>query len=193
MLASVLLTFQYRLLPTKSQHRALERILEQQRQLYNAALEERIDAYRKAAITRSYIDQCKALTEWRQSDPDAAALPSNLQRWTLTRLDEAYQGFFRRVSKGGKPGFPRFRGKARFDTFGFREFRGIRFEDGRLRFKGMPGGIRAHLHRPLPDGTSIRCCVFRREVKGWFVGFAVVVPEALIRRGGRAVGVDLGI
>ena len=39
------LTYRYRLLPTKRQHRALETILELQRQLYNAALEERIDAY----------------------------------------------------------------------------------------------------------------------------------------------------
>lgn len=69
----MILTYRYRLLPTKAQHRALERILESQRHLYNAALEERIDAYRKANIARSYIDQAKALTEWRQSDPEATA------------------------------------------------------------------------------------------------------------------------
>jgi putative transposase len=46
----VILTYHYRLLPTKQQHRALEAILESQRQLYNAALEERIDAYRKASV-----------------------------------------------------------------------------------------------------------------------------------------------
>ena len=59
-------TFCYRLLPTKRQHRALEEILESQRQLYNAGLEERIDAYRKAGITRTYVDQSKALTEWAE-------------------------------------------------------------------------------------------------------------------------------
>jgi putative transposase len=89
-------------LPTKQQHRALEAILESQRQLYNAALEERIDAYRKAGMTRSYIDQTKALTEWRQSDPEARALPVKLQRATLKRLQDAYAGFFRRVKVGGK-------------------------------------------------------------------------------------------
>ena len=93
----MILTYHYRLLPTKRQHRALEAILESQRQLYNAALEERIDAYRKAHVTRSYFNQTKALTEWRRDDPEAAALPANLQRATLKRLDEAYRGFFRRV------------------------------------------------------------------------------------------------
>ena len=192
-LGFVILTFRYHLLPSKRQHRALESILERQRQLYNAGLEERIDAYRKAGLSRSYIDQCKGLTEWRQSDPEAAALPLALQRWTLKSLHEAYQGFFRRVRKGGKPGFPRFRGKGRFDAFGFRTFCGIRFEEGRLRFKGLPGSLRVHLHRPLPDGASIRSCVFRRDVKGWMVGFAVETTEGPVRHGRCVVGVDLGI
>src|SRR5882762_2430626 len=113
----MILTYRYRLLPTKQQHRALEALLESQRQLYNAALEERIDAYRKAKVTRTYFDQTKGLTEWRQDDPEASALSILLQRATLKRLDEAYKAFFRRAKAGKKPGFPRFRGKGWFDSF----------------------------------------------------------------------------
>jgi transposase len=65
----MIITFRYRLLPTKRQHRALEAILESQRHLYNAALEERIDAYRKAGITPTYFDQTVGLSEWRRVDP----------------------------------------------------------------------------------------------------------------------------
>src|SRR6266849_6428 len=75
----MILAYRYRLLPTKRQHRALTEILESQRQLYNAALEERIEAFRKAGVTRNYVDQTKALTEWRQEDTDARALPVSLQ------------------------------------------------------------------------------------------------------------------
>lgn len=189
----MILTYCYRLLPSKPQHRALEESLESQRQLYNAALEERIGAFRNAGITRTYIDQCKALTEWRQSDPEAALAPVCQQRWTLKQLDEAFRGFFRRAKAGAKPGFPRFRGKGRFGSFGFREFSGIRFEHGRLRFAGMPGGLRVHLHRALPEGARIRSCVFRREDKGWKVGFAVDILAAPQRPSTRAVGVDLGL
>jgi putative transposase len=187
------LTLRYRLLPTKQQHRALEAILESQRQLYNAALEERVDAYRKANVTRTYFDQTKALTEWRRDDPEASALPVTLQRATLKRLDEAYKGFFRRVKSDGKPGFPRFRGKGWFDSFGFRAFRGISLQAGRLRFKGMPGALRVHLHRPMPAEALFRNCVFRRDVKGWIVGFAAELRTPPLREGGRAVGIDLGI
>lgn len=177
------LTYRYRILPTKRQHRALERILENQRQLYNAALEERIDAYRKQGIARRYIDQCKALTLWRQSDVEAASVPVSLQRWTLKRLDEAYHAFFRRIRAGSKPGFPRFRGKGRFDAFGFGQSSGFAFTGGRIRFKGLPGSLRVHLHRPLPDGALLKSCVFRRDMKGWKVGFIVESREGPPRRG----------
>jgi len=189
----MIVTYRYRLLPTKRQHRALEQIVESQRELYNAALEERIGAYRNAGITRTYIDQTKALTEWRGSDPEASALPANLQRATLKRVDDAYKGFFRRVANGGKPGFPRFRGKGRFDSFGLIEFSGITLKSGRLRFKGMPGGLRLHWHRKLPDGALPRSCAFKRDTKGWTVSFAVAGASAALRVPERTVGVDLGI
>ena len=70
----MILSFRYRLLPSKTQHRALERILESQRQLYNAALEERIGAYRKAGKTLTCFDQTRSLTEWRRSDPEGYAV-----------------------------------------------------------------------------------------------------------------------
>src|SRR5687768_16193135 len=57
----------------------------------------------------------------------------------------------------------------------------------------MPGGLRVHLHRPLPGDAAIRSCVFRSDVKGWMVGFALDVPAAAARDGTRAVGIDLGI
>jgi putative transposase len=190
----VILTYRYRLLPLKSQHRALERICAAQRELYNAALEERIDCYRKTGKTRTYIDQCKALTRCRREVPEMGALPVTLQRWTLKRLDDAFQGFFRRLKvRGGKAGFPRFRGKGRWEAFGYAEFRGIRFDGKRLRFAGMPGGLKLHLHRPLPGKADIRSCVLRRDGRGWYVGLqiAVAVPEK--RSVASAVGVDLGL
>src|SRR5689334_15700148 len=124
------LTFRYRLLPTKRQHRALESILEEQRELYNAALEERIEAWRRASIKRTYEDQSSELTEWRRIDERAGLMPVALQRWTLKRVDDAYRAFFRRVKAGLAPGFPRFRGQGRFVTFGFRQFSGIRIRRG---------------------------------------------------------------
>ena len=97
-------------------------------------------------------------------------------------------GFFRRVKNGENPGYPRFRSWRRWRAFGFSEFRGIRFDDGRLRFKGLPGGLRVHLHRPLPEDGVIYGCVFRRDHKGWYVCFQVALP-VMARRTGPEVGI----
>jgi putative transposase len=187
----MILTYKYRLLPNKRQHAALAAICETQRLLYNCALEERIDCYRKTGKGRSYIDQCQALTECRRDLPEMGALPANLQRWTLKRVDEAYGGFFRRCQRGGKAGFPRFRGKGWWSSFGFAEFRGIGWDGKRLRFKGLPGGLAVHLHRPLP--ADIRSCVIKRRGRQWWVCFQVALADVEKRVGSTAVGLDLGL
>jgi len=186
-------SYKYRLLPTVAQHGALQECLEQQRILYNAALEERIGAYRTTGKGRSYMDQCRALTEWRRDDSMASSVPANIQRWTLKRLDEAYNGFFGRAKRGGKVGFPRFRSRSRWNSFGFNEFSGIAFDGKRLRWRALPGGLRVHLHRPLPDRADIRSCVISRDLKGWTVSFQVRLPDVEKRVVETAVGIDLGL
>ncbi len=190
----MILTYRYRLLPSKRQHRALEAILESQRQLYNAALEERIDCYRKTGKGRWYIDQCKSLTICRCDLPEMGELPLNLQRWTLKRLDNAYTAFFRRVkSGGGKAGFPRFRSKGWWSSFGFAEFKGIRFDGKRLCFNGLPSGLKVHLCRPLPKDADIRSCVFSRDYKGWNVCFQIEIQAPRKKLIATAIGIDLGL
>jgi putative transposase len=161
-------TYRYRLLPTRAQHKALAAVLEAQRVLYNAALEERILCHRATGKARTYFDQCKALVECRRVLPEVEDLPANLQRGTLERLDQAFKGFFRRVEAGEKPGFPRFKGRGWFNSFQFAEFSGLTFEGKGLRFQGLPGGLSVQMHRPLPD-VDIRAAKFKRDVKGWCV------------------------
>ena len=189
----VILTYQFRLLPSKAQHRALESILEWQRLLYNAALEERIGAHRRG-VDLSYMDQTKGLTELRRTDAEAGAMPVHLQRGTLKRLDNAFKAFFRRLTeRKGKSGFPRFRGKGRWRSFGFSEGLGFSFDGRSVRFKGMPGALKVHLHRPLPTDGQVRSCTIRRDSKGWKIGFAIRLADSPLRRSQRYVGVDLGI
>jgi putative transposase len=144
---SQVLTFKYRLLLNKRQHDVLQHILDQQRDLYNAALQERRDAYRKSGKTITLYDQNKSLTEIRQTCDGWSRYPVRVQRGTLKRLDEAFQGFFARVKQGGKAGFPRFKGIGRFQSFEFTEFFANSLRGNRVYFKGLPGGLRVHLHR----------------------------------------------
>lgn len=188
---TIVLSYKYRLRPTRQQHEALERICDSQRQLYNAALEERIDCYRKTGKGRSYIDQCKSLTELR-GDPEFSAVALNIQRWTLKRIDEAFMGFFSRLGRGEKPGFPRFRSKSRWSSFGFNQFEGITIDGHHLRFKGMLGTLRVNFHRLLPPGKPLSCS-FSKDAKGWSASFQMRVPAEARVANESQVGIDVGL
>ena len=202
--ATMLLTYKYRLNPEKRQHIALERILEQQRQLYNAALEERILAWAKGRSISEY-DQSKSLTVIRADDPAFAGVQRRIQRATLTRLDRAYKSFFKRAKAGAgaSSGFPKFKGREHFDGFAFDAFQQITFADGGLRFSGMPGKLRVHVDRPLPEtphdktgeiGVWIKNVWFKREGTVWYVGVQVPAPVRSNRDGfgTGVIGVDWG-
>jgi putative transposase len=183
--------------PKLPQHRILEGILEGQRLLYNAALEERIEAWRKARVSVTRIDQSRSLTQIRADDPQGyGALPAKLSRWTLKKVDEEFAAFFRRVkAKNDRAGFPRFRGRAGWRSFRFSEFSGVRLVDGRLMFKGMAGGLHLHQHRPLPAGASIRSCVLTRDGRAWRVALQIEIPDVhtVRREAGDLVGIDWGV
>jgi putative transposase len=206
---NMLLTYKYRLCPTRQQHRALKAILEQQRQLYNAALEERILAYRMAGKSISEVDQSRSLTVIRADDPAFAGVQRRIQRGTLKRLDRAYKAFFRRVQAGRKAdaGFPKFKGREYFTGFSFDAFAQIAFDGKRLRFAGMPGGVRVPVDRPLPKVpdpetgalvTSIKNVWFKAEdmsggrTSRWYVGFQVEIEPKPEHARGQPVGADWG-
>ena len=134
----------YCLYPTPRQAEALGVLLRSHQQLYNAALEERISAWKMARKSISYANQCASLTEIRRDLPEWAEANCSSQQMTLRRLDKAFSAFFRRVQKGETPGFPRFKSLARFPGFSFKSHGdGWRFTPGKnwkhgsLRLSGV--------------------------------------------------------
>ena len=189
----------YRLLPrTGARWRLLERLLESQRQLYNAALQERSDAWRLARVSISWQEQFKSLTSCRRDLPEMASVPTSIQRGTLKRVDEAFKGFFRRVKspprtrsgeKAGKPGYPRFQGRRRFDSLSF--VSGVRLEAGWLRLPGLGRmAVRRRGGSPYPDGVPVSA-VLKREAGKWYavVCHAVTLPDR--EDDGAGIGVDM--
>jgi putative transposase len=111
----------YKLYPSAVQAEGLLAFLRQHKDLWNAALEERIDAWRKAGKSISYEDQCRSLTQVRGELPeDWATANCSSQQITLRRLDKAFKAFFARRAKGQSPGFPRFKSLARMPGIGFK-------------------------------------------------------------------------
>src|SRR5215813_14007286 len=116
-------TYKYKLRPTPQQERELERVLGLCRHLYNVALEQRITAWQRRHVSISRYVQEAELKDIRAEFPEYAAIHSHVLQNVLARLDKTYQAFFRRVQRGEKAGFPRFKGRNRYRSFTFKEYR----------------------------------------------------------------------
>lgn len=179
---------------SRAQHGRMVEVLTLQRKLYNAALQERRDAWRLSKVSISYEDQTASLTAIRAFDAAHAALPHSMGRWILRRVNDAMNGFFSRVKAGRTPGFPRFRSEARFDTFGMADMDGCRIQGSKLLIKGFYGALRMRLHCPIPDGAKIKAITFTREGRRWFVQLTLdVAVSTRHARPGTACGVDVGV
>ncbi len=99
-------SYKYKLKPTADQERVLDETLWRCRDLYNAGLEQRIWAYRRCGVTVVHAHQEAELPGIREAYSEYAAIHSQVLQDVLTRLDKAYQAFFRRVKAGQTPGFP---------------------------------------------------------------------------------------
>ena len=109
----------FRLYPTPAQDKILREFLELHRELYNAALQERVECYKKTGQSIRYNDQQNMLPAIKVDRPELVPLGSQALQATLKRLDLAYAAFYSRVERGQTPGFPRFKSKRRFDSFSY--------------------------------------------------------------------------
>jgi hypothetical protein len=108
--------YKFRAYPTRRQEQCARALLDAHRHLYNAALEERREAWRHGVTIRDG-DQSAQLTEIRRADPDGQGRWSfTSQQQTLRRLDRAFKGFFHRVPAGRRAGYPRFKTAARWSS-----------------------------------------------------------------------------
>ena len=186
----------FKLYPSQYQAATMERVCDLHRLLYNCALEERINAYRKAGVSISFKDQCKSLTVIRAQDPAFLAINAQSAQVTLKRLDLAFRAFFRRCKAGDEPGFPRFKSRDRFPGFGFKKHGdGFRFtpregwRHGTLRLSGI-GDMTARGESRTPG--RVVCGDVQRKVDGWHLSL-VIECEPHRECGASECGLDWGV
>ena len=185
-------TYKEKLRPTPAQERALEDILWRCRDLYNAALEQRIAAWQRRHISVSRYEQEVELKAIRAAFPEYEAIHSHVLQDVLARLDKTYQAFFRRVQRGEKAGFPRFKGRNRFLSITFKEYgNGARVDNGVLILSKI-GRISVHWSRPL-EGTP-KTVTIAKEADGWYVAISCAeAPVHPLPSTGQETAIDLGL
>ena len=184
----------FRLRPTARQHVTLAACVQAHRELYNAALQERRDAWSHSKTRITYGDQSAQLSEIRAMRPDQAVWSFSSQQATLRQLNRAFAGFFRRVKAGQTPGYPRFKGAARFDSVqGPKDGDGARWlpERRRVYLQGV-GQIKVHLHRQVQG--RVKTIQIKRQGRRWMLVLSCDdVPTDPLPSTGRQAGVDVGI
>lgn len=192
--STVIRTYKYRLCPNRGQAETLDFLLWQMRTVYNDALNERRWAWERSRRRVTYPQQWARFKQARQLFPDTIGLlnASSTQQM-LRRLHKAYAAFFRRLKAGETPGYPRFKSRSRFKSVEYRYGDGCKLNDNHLYIQRV-GDIKIKLHRPIPQGATIKHVVLKHSVGRWYVCLMLEMPAPKPRpRSAKQVGIDVGL
>ncbi len=200
--------YKFRLYPTRKQLARLQETLDACHHLYNAALTERRDAYhfhvkqhpnyydesirkeRSLEIGINYYSQANQLPEIKELREEYCDIHSQVLQDVLRRVQKAFDAFFRRCKNGQEPGYPRFQGKGRYDSFTYPQAGFSLTHDNRITLSKI-GSIKVKLHREIKG--IIKTCTIKREGDAWYVVLACEVEHEQLEECQEAVGIDLGL
>lgn len=182
-------TYKFRLRPTKKQARLMQATLDECRWLYNRLLEDRNNAWNEKHRGLTYMRQSQMLPVYKSLRPSLEGVYSQVLQNVAVRLDLAFKSFFRRCKAGGTPGFPRFRGKDRYDSFTYPQS-GFRLEGKEIKLSKI-GSVRIILHREIEG--KIKTCTISRKGEKWFVCLVVEFEPQALPKSTEAVGIDVGL
>src|SRR5262249_41610796 len=143
-------------------------------------------------VTLSYVDCSRWFKHQRATNPYFARINFSSAQATMRRLDKAFAAFFRRIKAGEDPGYPRFKGRDRFDSIEFPAYGdGIRLIGTKLRVQHI-GTIGIKLHRSIAG--TIKTVTLKREAGKWYAVFSCDLgPVTIEPSTNPPVGIDVGI
>jgi putative transposase len=182
--------YKYRIYPTSRQESLFVHTLDLCRELYNGALTERSDAYKRTGISISYSMQQNQLPEIKKTRTDLKDVHSQVLQDVLRRLDKAFDNFFKRVKKGEKVGYPRYKANSRYNSFTYTQS-GYEIKQGKLVLSKI-GHIKIKLHRPLIG--IVKTLTIKRKATGkWFAIFCCEVGIDRLPFTDEETGIDVGL
>jgi putative transposase len=194
--AQVRRAYKFRAYPTRPQQGRAAALLRDHCDLYNAALEERREAWRMRRIGVSYGMQSAQLRAVRAADPGGQGRHSfTAQQQTLRRLNVVMRAFYARA-KAGRAGYPRFRPYSRFDQVMFVAGDGAKWQPaigGRWALASFQavGSVKVRQHRPVAG--TVKTLQLKREHRRWYVIAVAEADPVPLPVTGRQVGADVGV
>jgi putative transposase len=184
--------YKFRIKPSKRIAQTFEQWLDSCRELYNAGLQERRDAWKTSQTSVNYHTQAVQLPAIKASRADIAVINAQVLQDTLRKLSKTFDAFFRRVKAGETPGYPRFKGKRFFNSFTFPQAKGSFRIAGKHLHLSKIGTVKIIRHREIEG--EIKTCTIKREADGWYAILAVEENQSRwFPKTGNVVGIDVGI
>ena len=213
----MILTYEYRLRPTKEQAAKIDWWLELLRRHWNYSLGQRLDWLNRS---RCRLDRCSivscpigevpekidysyqqsALKETKVLFPEYKEIYSEVQQINLQRLDKAWKRWLVPDQTGKRGGRPRFKKKGELRSFGFSRVNhpkaAVKFDQKTLIISRL-GTIPVIVHRQLPVGSLLKTAALVKKADGYYVCLVVedeTIPQLLpLETIKSAVGIDVGL
>lgn len=183
-------TYKFRIYPNKTQKEKLEFTLNSCRFLYNSALRHRIEAY-KHGVSISCYQQIDEMQQAKSEIEELNLVHSQVLQDVLRRLDKAYKNFFLRIKRKQKAGFPRFKGKDRYDSFTYPQS-GFHLENNKIYLSKI-GKIKLKYHREIRG--MVKTCTVKREINQWYVCLSCEIENNIQKKCKieNPIGIDMGL
>jgi len=185
--------FKYRIYPKKSQQSILRKQLEQCRWLYNHLLEQRKTAFEERKESLSCFGQQRTYKQLKADRPSLSTVHSQVLQNVAVRIDLAFKAFFRRCKAAEKPGYPRFRGRNRYDSITYPQYgNGAKLNtDASLQLSKI-GRVKMVYHRPI-QGTPKTVTIRRSTTGKWYATITCEWEPTPLERNEKQVGIDVGL
>lgn len=147
-----------------------------------------------------YFTQQSDLKETKLVFPEYKDIWAEAQQLNLRRLDTAWKRWLVPDAKGNRGGRPKFKKVGELRSFTYPRINCLRagafIENSTLRLSKI-GSMPVVMHRPLPEGFTLKQCSLVLKADGWHVCISMQdqsVPELLpLSEIKSAVGIDVGL
>ena len=201
------MNYSYRIYPSFEQEARMVSWLEACRGVYNYAVGERKDwiKSRRCQVDRcslrseyiiaadapypNYYAQKRALTAAKRDFLHLKDVQSQVLQDVVGRVEAAFA-----ARKESGHGFPRFKKYGQYRSFLFPQFRDSPIVGSQIKLPKL-GLMPIVLHRPIPDGFSVKTVRVIRKHSGWYATLCIQADVSIpdVEPHGCSLGIDVGL
>jgi putative transposase len=187
----MLLSYQFKLLPTPAQRAEIERWLDMLRHQYNYLLEDRFDWWQlnrndcvipqgefcqiscsiippSLRDNPNYYSQKKQLPILKNDRPWYKNIYSQVLQEMVKRVELAFSRFIKGDENGKRSGKPRFKNRNRYRTFTYPQLDNKSLIWNKINLPKL-GLVKLIKHRHEPDGFKIKTGLVTRKADGYYI------------------------